>query len=221
MATTPRGRKTQSADYQPKIGRPSEAQLAAINDVIKEKAAELFLSKGYDATSMEAVASLAGVSKGTLYRRYSGKSKLLRAVVEDRVEGWSSPIYQKTWSGDETLEERLKYYAKNIMDWTAMNEARAFDRLLRGSWEAPREVLKIFYEARYRKAVDLLSREIGDATAQEGRPARNPGRVAEVFATSLAGWYRIESAVRQVSKREAIAYAYDAVDLLLAGRSGW
>jgi TetR/AcrR family transcriptional repressor of mexJK operon len=46
------------------------------------------LRDGYGTTSLEAVAAAAGVSKRTLYARFSGKSALLQMVVARLVTNW-------------------------------------------------------------------------------------------------------------------------------------
>ena len=54
-------------------------------------AAELLLSQGYGATSIEAIASRARVSKRTLYHRFSGKAALMSAVVERLIDSLRPP----------------------------------------------------------------------------------------------------------------------------------
>ena len=46
-------------------------------------ARELFGSRGYEATSIEAVLDLAGVTRGALYHHFAGKAELLDAVAEE------------------------------------------------------------------------------------------------------------------------------------------
>jgi TetR/AcrR family transcriptional regulator, mexJK operon transcriptional repressor len=55
---------------------------------VLDAATELFLRDGYGATSLEAVAAAAGVSKRTLYARFSGKAALLQVVVARLVTTW-------------------------------------------------------------------------------------------------------------------------------------
>lgn len=59
-----------------KESRPGELLAAAL---------ELFVERGFAATRLEDVAARAGVSKGTLYLYYSGKSELLKAVVRGGI----------------------------------------------------------------------------------------------------------------------------------------
>jgi TetR/AcrR family transcriptional repressor of mexJK operon len=48
-------------------------------------AAELFCAQGYGATSMDAVARAAGVSKATLYAHFTGKDALFAEIVAGRL----------------------------------------------------------------------------------------------------------------------------------------
>ena len=49
----------------------------------------LFLNDGFGATSIEAVAKRAGISKRTFYHRFTGKEMLFEAVVRRLVERWT------------------------------------------------------------------------------------------------------------------------------------
>jgi AcrR family transcriptional regulator len=70
--TKPRARRR----TRRKESRPAELLAAAL---------ELFVERGFAATRLEDVAARAGVSKGTLYLYYSGKSDLLKAVVRGGI----------------------------------------------------------------------------------------------------------------------------------------
>lgn len=55
-------------------GRPRSAQA---DQAIKDAALELFVEQGFEAMSMEGVASRAGVGKTTIYRRWDSKEELV------------------------------------------------------------------------------------------------------------------------------------------------
>src|SRR6202035_715232 len=57
-------------------GRATRGQLI-------EVATRLFAEHGYEGTSIEAVLSAAGVSRGALYHHFAGKEALFEAVVAD------------------------------------------------------------------------------------------------------------------------------------------
>ena len=57
------------------------AQGRATRDQLIEVATRLFAEHGYEGTSIEAVLSAAGVSRGALYHHFAGKEALFEAVV--------------------------------------------------------------------------------------------------------------------------------------------
>ncbi|MFB8374643.1 TetR/AcrR family transcriptional regulator [Paenibacillus taichungensis] len=57
-------------------------------------ARDLFLSDGFDRSSVDAVAAKAGVSKRTVYDNYGDKQNLLLAVVEESSSAVLDMIYQ-------------------------------------------------------------------------------------------------------------------------------
>src|ERR1700739_2021850 len=57
------------------------AQGRATRDQLIEVATRLFTEHGYEGTSVEAVLSAAGVSRGALYHHFAGKEALFEAVV--------------------------------------------------------------------------------------------------------------------------------------------
>ena len=70
MATDTRPRRTQA--------ERSAATTAALLDAARA----LFATAGYTATSLEAVAARAGVTKGALYHHFAGKEELFAAVFD-------------------------------------------------------------------------------------------------------------------------------------------
>jgi AcrR family transcriptional regulator len=58
-----------------------ERSEATVNELLTA-ARDLFAQDGYAATSLEAVAAAAGVTKGALYHHFSGKRDLFRAVFD-------------------------------------------------------------------------------------------------------------------------------------------
>jgi AcrR family transcriptional regulator len=62
------------------------AQGRATRDQLIEVATRLFAERGYEDTSIEAVLSAAGVSRGALYHHFAGKDALFEAVVESVEE---------------------------------------------------------------------------------------------------------------------------------------
>ncbi len=98
---------------------------AQTRDRLVETAHRLFLSDGYNATSLDKVAAEAGFSKGAVYSNFATKHELGLAVLDvlhlQRALSLASAV------GDaETAEDRIEAFAKwaedNIGDvgWTAL-----------------------------------------------------------------------------------------------------
>ena len=67
-------------------GRPSRETSEQLGTLILDAATELFLTHGFGATSIEAVAQRTRISKRTFYHRFEDKSALFAAVVHRIVE---------------------------------------------------------------------------------------------------------------------------------------
>ncbi|MEV0379591.1 helix-turn-helix domain-containing protein [Nonomuraea sp. NPDC050643] len=68
------------------LSRPAQerADAARNREKVLAAAARLFADQGVDAVSMDAVATAAGVGKGTLFRRFGDKSGLAAALLDAR-----------------------------------------------------------------------------------------------------------------------------------------
>src|SRR6266511_3049115 len=76
----PRGRRERAAHLGPERRRP----------LVLDAAFEVFLERGYERTSMDAIATAAGVTKPVVYACYASKGELFEALVrreEERVLG--------------------------------------------------------------------------------------------------------------------------------------
>ena len=61
--------------------RPTLAESAQLDELVREAAIAIFLDRGFSGATMDAVARRAGVTRSTLYARYADKEALFRAVI--------------------------------------------------------------------------------------------------------------------------------------------
>jgi AcrR family transcriptional regulator len=80
------------------------AQGRATREQLIEVATRLFAERGYEDTSIEAVLSAAGVSRGALYHHFTGKDALFEAVVESVDERISADMTAAITSVQDPLE---------------------------------------------------------------------------------------------------------------------
>lgn len=110
-------------------GRPSRHQAKQLGEHILAVATELFLAEGYGATSIEAVAQRARISKRTFYHRFPDKAALFAAVVHRVIDGLRPPAGVKLIDGG-TIEEILQRLATLILRAALNPQALALNRLI-------------------------------------------------------------------------------------------
>src|SRR4029453_9820135 len=100
------GAATDSAAALRRGGRPSRTQSEQLGARILDAATHLFLTHGYGATSIEAIARQARVSKRTFYHRFEDKPAIFGAVVHRIIDRLRPPANVPLLTG-ATLEEIL------------------------------------------------------------------------------------------------------------------
>jgi AcrR family transcriptional regulator len=137
-----------------------------LREHILEVATALFLSEGYGATSIDAVAERAGVSKRTFYHRFDNKAALFAAVVHRIIEQMRPPPEVPLLEG-ATLQQILRRLAGLVLQAALSPQAIALHRLVIGeSLRFPGLLRTVYDEGWAREATtligDLLARELGD-----------------------------------------------------------
>lgn len=76
-----------------KVARRTQAERTeATTGALVDAARELFARDGYDATSLDAVAARAAMTKGAVYHHFDGKRQLFEAVFTREVERMVTPL---------------------------------------------------------------------------------------------------------------------------------
>ena len=83
-------------------GRPTLS-----NEELLDKALDIFLEKGFERTSIDAITAAAGMAKRTVYLRYGDKTALFKAALERAIEEWIVPVETLRAAETEDLEETL------------------------------------------------------------------------------------------------------------------
>ena len=108
---------------------------------ILEVALELFAEKGYLGTSMSDIANRLGITKGALYKHYTGKQEILDSIVErmnqmdyERVEEYEMPETQPDGFAEAYLHtpiEKIRTYSMAQFDhWTKDSFSSNFRKML-------------------------------------------------------------------------------------------
>ena len=95
---------TEAAQPRPSRG-PGRPTLST--EALLDKALDIFLEKGFERTSIDAITAAAGVAKRTVYLRYEDKAALFKAALERAIEEWIVPIEVLRAAETDDLEETL------------------------------------------------------------------------------------------------------------------
>src|SRR5260221_497525 len=110
-------------------GRPSRQEAARLESLILDAATDLFLSEGYGAVSIEALAGGLRISKRTFYARFRNKADLFKAVVTRLIERWRAS-FEAHLVASPSVEETLRIAAEQILAVTMTPEALALYRII-------------------------------------------------------------------------------------------
>jgi len=174
-----------------KVVQPAEPALAADAPSRKEQqilsaAGALFMAQGYGATSMDAIAREAGVSKATLYARFRNKEDLFGAIIaaacRRHAESLSGPEI-----GHTNVGAALRRMARDFLTHVLSPQAAAIYRIVIA--EGPRfpELGRIFYDSGPRLTLDRLTSYLGRAGERGLLRIAEPRVAAEQFAGMLKG----------------------------------
>lgn len=182
-------------------------------DSIERVAGQLFLTAGYEATSMDKIASNARVSKATLYSYYSDKRTLfevaLRAIFEDRCVQYSQETIAEDW------KRTLFRVAIDVLgDLTSPRSVGVFRAVAGCSGRHP-EVSGIFYETvvhANRRAIHAFLSRLAHRGLIENTDSE---QAADVLLDLLIGGYFIRRSLGLADDADPSQVAERAVSTFL------
>jgi TetR/AcrR family transcriptional regulator, mexJK operon transcriptional repressor len=116
-------------------GRPTREEARRLDARLLDVATRLFMERGFEGTSIDAVAEAAGASKPTLYARYRDKRDLFAAVLRGRIRRWLAPIAaaaeaQANATCTENIETTLHELSRQMLTHALTAESAAVQRIL-------------------------------------------------------------------------------------------
>jgi AcrR family transcriptional regulator len=104
-------------------GRPTLS-----NEELLDKALDIFLDKGFERTSIDAITAAAGMAKRTVYLRYGDKTSLFKAALKRAIDEWIVPLETLRAAETEDFEETLlrigQILVENLMTPEGLNLLR-------------------------------------------------------------------------------------------------
>lgn len=195
-------------------GRPKDP---AKRKAILEAAKELFVRHGYDGSSMEAIASEAGVSKLTVYSHFTDKETLFAEAVQAKCAENLPELFAEP-SADAPLESLLLNLARGFNQLINSPEAIALSRLMIAQGGQNPHLSQLFFDAGPQRVLDQMERLLEQARQQGKLAMDSPRRAAEHFLMLVQGCVHFRlmiGCVAPPTEEESEAHAREVVALFL------
>lgn len=169
-----------------KRGRGRPVNEARREEII-QTAGKLFGELGLHATTMEHIAKDLGISKITLYSRFSDKEELFTAVVTEKCQEYIPDQF----FGDlekQPMEESLYRIAYGLMELLTSDDEINMERMLLEADPKVRSNLSsLFYEAGPERVKHMVSKHLQRLHSEKKLQVPNPKLSANLFAAMIKG----------------------------------
>lgn len=162
---------------------------------IVEGAARLFMADGYGATSMDAIAREAGVSKATLYAHFTDKASLFAAIISSECERKAQILWDDANDRDD-VQGMLERMARAAIRFGTEAETLAIYRIVVGETGRFPELGRIFYETGPRRVLSRLADYLREASEKGLLEIAEPRLAAEQFIGMVRGAHYLRRLLR-------------------------
>jgi len=202
-------------------GRPKLEDVAQIESRLLDVALQEFLAEGYGGTSLTRIVKAAGISKTTLYTRFSSKEELFRAALQRQIEGLAAVAALRSPKGPLDLVRGLQAYGNRTLEISLEGDLLQVNRLIY-SESARFPELGLAAAERTHTGIEDVTAFIRSCADADRIPCREPESVAQAFIFMLRGWY-VDMLLTntRVSVRQRQHWVDSAVHALVAGRAEW
>ncbi|QQG37066.1 MAG: TetR/AcrR family transcriptional regulator [Micavibrio aeruginosavorus] len=186
---------------------------------ILEAAARLFLERGFTATSMDAIAEAAPVSKPTLYSHFKDKGDLFGAVINGRCCSLMKSLYEHV-NAEESIETSLRAIAESFFDLIYAAEAISLYRIIISELNQFPMLGQTLYSEGPTKILCLLSAFFAQQNEKGVLSLDDPEMAARLFLSMLKGDYHMQCLLgikQSISPEERARIIDAAIPLFIAG----
>jgi TetR/AcrR family transcriptional repressor of mexJK operon len=159
------------------------------HSAIVDAAATLFLERGYLGTSVEQIASFAGVSKPTVYRFFADKEHLLTEIVLGMLDRRGDPFRAEldALADTDDLSAELRRLARDYINVVTQPTGLALRRLVIGASHQLPELAQAYYERAQDRTLGALAGVFAHLTQRGLLELDEPRTAASQFAFLVLG----------------------------------
>ena len=164
-------------------GRPKDP---AKREAILDAAKRLFLQKGYDGSSMDAIAAEAGVSKLTVYSHFTDKETLFAAAVKSKCEEQlPQPFFEPSRS--TSIKSALLNIGRGFHGLVNSSESIELHRVMVAQANANPKLSQLFMDAGPQRVMREMERLLLQAGQNGQLQVPDPARAAGHFFCMIKG----------------------------------
>jgi TetR/AcrR family transcriptional regulator, mexJK operon transcriptional repressor len=188
------------------------------HDELLDGALDLFLDRGFEQATIDAIAASVGMSKRTVYARYANKAQLFKAAVQRSIERLIVPqaTLQALDTGDfaATLAAVARMRVAQVMTPAGLKQQRIINS---ESYRFP-EIFTMAYEQNTRPVIEFLASLLRRETASGTLSVTDPDQAALVFLSMVvSGPVRVIVSGHGLSRAEIEDRLQFAILLFLDG----
>jgi TetR/AcrR family transcriptional regulator, mexJK operon transcriptional repressor len=152
-----------------------------------EIAAAMFMERGFEGTSVDAVAEAAGIGKATLYARYKDKGELFAAVLQRKIDRWLAMNETDERAATGRIEDVLLVRARRTVAVALTPEAVAINRIVMAEAARFPSLAKMVHEQGWQRSnaavAALLDQFVGNGQIQ----VEDTNVAADLFLSLVIG----------------------------------
>ena len=171
-------------------GRPTREEAVRRDARLLDVATKLFMERGFDCTSIDAVAETAGVSKPTVYARYHDKRDLFTAVLRATIQRWLAPMSAAAEAAKvnpRSVETTLHDLSRHLLAHASTPEVMMLRRTLAAQAVQFPELAKLGYEEGWLRGVRAIATLLAQFAARGQIKVEDPAIAADLFLSLVLG----------------------------------
>ncbi len=187
MLAKPKSSTDEPVNGAPAARRPGRPRSAEKESAIVGAAQHLFMERGFEGASVDAIADAAGVSKATVYARFGDKEALLAAAIQTKCASFLDEALNVENTPGGSFRERLVIMGQRFLALVTDSDAVAMHRLMMNEMERNTHLPQLFFDTAIVPTLTRFAKLIEDEAREGTIAADDPVEAAWQFLGMVKG----------------------------------